>query len=331
MLNTAQKLNPKIFTDSIEKAHTRDGYGEAVTEAGTQNQNIVVLSADLSQSTKSDIFEKKFPTRFIEVGVAEQNMAGIAAGLALNGKIPFMASYACFSPGRNWEQIRVAICISKANVKIISSHGGFSASPDGATHQALEDIALLRVLPNMTVLVPADYTETKKAVEASAKFVGPVYIRLAREVTASFTTPETPFEIGKAQVLMEGSDVTLIACGPILYEALKAAHELESQNNIKCEVVNCSTIKPLDEETILASIKKTKKAVVVEEHQVAGGLGGAICELASEKYPIPVKIMGAKNTFGESGKYAELLDKYEINAKHIMISVINFLKEHKNA
>jgi len=304
---------------------TKDGYGVGLLEAGKANSNIVVLTADLSKSTKSDLFQKEFPDRFIQVGVAEQNMAGIAAGLALSGKIPFMASYATFNPGRNWEQIRVAICYSNANVKIISSHSGFTDGGDGATHQALEDIALLRVLPNMTVVVPCDYYETQKATKAAANYQGPVSIRTGREATPVVTTENTPFEIGKAYVLNEGKDVTIIACGPPVYEAIKAAKHLRTKG-IDCEVINCPTIKPLDEETLLKSCKKTGKVITVEEHQVTGGLGSAISELLSEKMPTPLLRIGVKNAFGESGAYEELLDKYKLNAKNISIEVEKLLK-----
>lgn len=296
---------------------TRDGFGEGLVEAGDQYPNVVVLTADLSASTKSDGFREKYPNRFIDVGVAEQNMAGIAAGLALSGKVPFITSYAVFSPGRNWDQIRVSICLTNANVKIAGHHAGFSSGPDGATHQALEDIALTRVLPNMVVLSPCDYFEAKKTVMASAKHKGPIYIRLSKEPTSLLTKEDDTYTIGKSYILSEGKDITLISSGPILSEVLKAQKELKSENDISCEVINCATIKPLDEEVILRSVKKTQKVVVIEEHQVAGGLGSAVCELLSQKMSVKVKLMGMQDSFSESGKYLELLQKYGLDKKHI--------------
>lgn len=316
-------LNPKVYDEDMEKKTTRDGYAEALVEAGRKNSNIVVLTADLSRSVKVNKFEKEFPNRFYDVGVAEQNMAGIAAGLALSGKIPFMSSYAVFSPGRNWEQLRLTAGYSHANIKIVSTHAGFSTGADGATHQALEDIALMRVIPNITVVSPCDYYETKKAILEVAEFNGPVYVRLTRENTPIITTEKTPFEIGKAQILRPGKDITIIGTGPILYEALMAAKQLQDQDNISCEIINCSTIKPLDETTIIESAKKTQKVICVEEHQIAGGLGSAIAELLSEKSPTKIIRMGAKNTFGESGTYAELLAKYKLDKK----AIINCVKE----
>lgn len=318
MSNTAY-LNPKF--ESLDKKATRDGYGDGVADLGEKNKDIVVLCADVTESTRSDKFKKAFPERFFGVGVAEQNMAGIAAGLALSGKIPFMASYGVFNPGRNWDFIRVSICYSNANVKIIGSHQGFSVGPDGATHQALEDVALIRVLPNMVVVNPTDYNEAYKAVEEAAKHKGPVYIRLAREKTHILTTKEAPFKIGKAYVAKKGTDVTILTNGPITYETLKAANHLATQNNIKCEVVSCPTIKPLDEETILESVKKTRNVITVEEHQIAGGFGGAICELLAEKLPVPVTRIGVNNSFGESGTYEKLLTKYGLDSENIVHTV----------
>jgi transketolase len=301
----------------VKKTATRDGFGDALLEAGQSNENIVALTADLSESTRTHLFAKAFPKRFFEVGIAEQNMAGIAAGLALSGKIPFMSSFAVFSPGRNWDQIRLSICYSQANVKIIGSHGGFSNGGDGANAQALEDIALMRVLPNMVVLHPADYIETKKAVFAAIKHVGPVYIRLMREPTPVFTDAGSSFEIGKSTVLAEGTDVTIIGTGPVVYDALMVAQELKKEKGISCEVINCASIKPLDKKTILESAKKTGKVITVEEHQVYGGLGGAVCELLAQEFPVPVKIIGVSDTFGESGDYVRLKDKYGISTDHI--------------
>jgi transketolase len=324
-MNEKIHLSKDIFTSKLEMTATRDGYGDGVVEAGKENEDVIVLAADLTDSTRSNKFEEAFNERFIEVGVAEQNMAGIAAGLALSGKIPFIASYATFNPGRNWEQIRVSVCYSNANVKVVGAHAGLSVGPDGATHQALEDIAITRVLPNMTVLCPADYQEAKKATIAAAKHKGPIYLRTAREATAAFTTEKTPFEIGKAQILMEGKDLTIISAGPILYEAMKAAQELKLKRDITCDVINLSTIKPLDEKTILESVSKTRKVVTVEEHQINGGIGGAISELLSQKLPVPMKIIGVEDTFGESGKYNELWEKYGIDSQNIMNEIRDFI------
>ncbi len=298
----------------------RDAFGEALLELGGEHPEIVALTADLAESTRVQEFENKFPDRFFQVAVAEQNMAGIAVGLASSGKIPFISSYAAFSPYGNWAQIRTSICYSNENVKIVGTHSGFSASKDGATHQAMEDIALTRVLPHLVVLAPADAIETKKIVKAAAEYKGPVYIRLTRDATPTLTNENTNFVIGKATLLREGSDITLIGCGPILAEVLKAA------DGFSCDVINCSTIKPLDKDTILKSAGKTKKVITVEEHQIAGGWGSAVCELLSENMPVPVTRMGMKDSFGESGKYEELLEKYELNAKHIRKVITEMLK-----
>lgn len=326
MLSTAQNLNPNIFAKTVDKLSNRAGFGESVLTAGNQNPNIVVLTADLTESTKVDGFKAKFPERFIQIGVAEQNMAGIAAGLALAGKIPFMTSYGVFSPGRNWDQIRISICYSNANVKIIGSHGGIAAGPDGATHQALEDIAITRVLPNMTVLVPADYLEAKKATLAAANHLGPVYIRLTREETPQITTEQTPFEIGKAEVWIEGKDAVIIACGPIIYEALLAAKTLKDQHNLFCGVINCATIKPLDKETILQATKDVPLVVTLEDHQIIGGLGSTVAELLSENQPTKLIRMGIYDTFGESGTPQELREKYGLTSNIIAQKISGMLQ-----
>jgi transketolase len=321
------KLSRNLFLPAIDKNDTRSGYGEGVVIAGDTNEDIVVLTADLTDSTKSRNFANKYPQRFFEVGVAEQNLAGIAAGLGLSGKIPFMASYAVFSPGRNWDQIRVSICFSNSNVKIVSSHAGFGTGPDGPTHIALEDIAMLRALPNITIVSPADFYEAKKAVVIAAQTPGPFYIRLTRAETPVFTTEETPFEIGKAQQLTEGKDITIIATGNTVYDSLLVAKKLKDTQNISCEVINCSTIKPLDKKTILDSASKTKKVVTVEEHQIYGGLGGAIAELLATELPTHMKILGVQDTFTESGGYEELKYKYGINIDRIEKAVLDFTKE----
>lgn len=311
--------------DKLEQRPTRDGYGEGVVEAGEKDENVVVLCADLTESTRSHWFKEKFPERFIQAGIQEQSMMGVAAGMAFAGKVPFVSSYAVFSPGRNWDQLRVSVCYSEANVKILGAHAGISVGPDGATHQALEDIAITRVLPNLTVIVPCDYEETKKATLAAAEFKGPVYIRFAREKTPIFTTPKTPFEIGKAQVFREGADVSIIASGPLVHEALLAAHQLE-KDGVSVEVVNLATIKPLDEKTLVESMKKTKAVVTVEEHQVNGGVGGAVAELSTRKCPVPIEFVGMNDQFGVSGEPRELLKEFNMLSPDIVKAVNIVLK-----
>jgi len=302
---------------------TRDGFGEALLGLGEKNPDVVVLSADLSESTRAKKFAEKFPERFVECGVAEQNMMGIAAGLALSGKIPFATSFGVFSPGRNWEQLRASVCYSQANVKTASTHAGLLTGADGATHQALEDIALTRVLPNLVVLSPADFYQAKNAVFAAAEYKGPVYIRLTRGKTAVFTKENEKFKIGKADVLRKGRDLTLIATGPVVYEALMAAEKLKDKARI--EVINLSTIKPLDKMTILASAEKTGKVVTIEDHQVFGGMGSAVSEFLSEELPVPVIRFGVPDVFGESGKGRELWEKYGLNTEGIVRRIMEIL------
>jgi transketolase len=306
-----------------KKIPTRNGYGDALVELGKKNKNIMVLCADLVESTRVDQFQKKFPKRFVEIGVAEQNLVTVASGLAAMGKIPFASSYAMFCPGRCWEQIRTTICYNNQNVKIIGAHAGVSVGPDGATHQALEDIAIMRTLPNMIVVVPADYEQTKKATIALAKYKGPCYMRFAREKTPQFTTKKTPFQIGKAQVLKNGGDVCIIAAGPVVYECLVAAENLQKKG-ISATVINSHTIKPLDEKTILTAVKKCKCVITVEEAQIIGGLGGAVAELLSEKCPIKLKRIGVKDHFGESGSPEELLKKFGFDANSIYKEILKF-------
>ena len=310
-------LSPKLFRKTITLAPTRDGYGQGLVEVGKQNPNVVVLCCDLTESTRSNLFAEKFPDRFIEVGVAEQNMAGIAAGLALHGKVPFMSSYAVFSPGRNWDQCRVSICYNSANVKIAGAHAGISVGPDGATHQALEDLAITRVLPGMTVVVPCDAIEAQKATVAAAKMRGPVYLRFAREKTPVFTTAKTPFRIGRVALLTAGVDVSIIACGSLVYQSLLAAKELAKQK-MSAQVINCHTLKPLDGNNLLRFVKATGAIVTVEEHQIHGGLRGAIAEYFSAVYPVPIRSVGMPDRFGESGEPEELLEKYGITVERIV-------------
>jgi len=315
----------KDFLTSPELRPTRDGFGTGLVKLGHMDENVVVICADLTDSTRSAAFAKEFPERFIEVGVAEQNMMGIAAGMALSGKVPFISSYAVFNPGRNWDQLRVSVAYSKANVKIAGAHAGISVGPDGATHQALEDMAIVRVLPNMTVIAPCDWVECEKATIAVGKMYGPAYVRFGRENVATVTTDRTPFEIGKAEVYREGKDVTVIACGVMVFEALKAAEEI-SKDGIELEVINCHTIKPLDVKTIVESAKKTGKVVTVEEHQINGALGSAVAEALSENCPVPMARVGVLDTFGESGKPDELMDAYLLRSKDIIRKVKSLIK-----
>ena len=310
----------------IEKKATREGFGEAMIELGKKNKHVIAISGDLEESLEMDDFERLYPGQFVQVGVAEQNMMGVAAGLALSGKIPFTISYAVFSPGRNWDQLRVSVCYTNANVKIVGGHTGVSVGPDGATHQALEDIAITRVLPNLMVVVPADYEQTKKATLAMASHVGPVYLRLTRPKTACFTSAATPFELGKAQVMRSGSEVSVFVCGPLVYEALLAAEELKNQ--IDVEVVNVHTIKPLDAEAIVRSAKKTGRVITLEEHQISGGLGGAVAEVLGEKWPTEMTRMGMKDSFGESGEPFELLAKYGMDKNALIKEIIKIKKEN---
>ncbi len=325
MLNHALHLNPYIFDPHVEKIPTRNGYGDALLELGETNSNVVVLTGDLAESTRVLAFWKKYPERFVECGVAEQNMMGVAAGLAFAGKIPFVSSYAVFVPGRNWDQLRVSVCYGGANVKVAGAHAGISVGPDGATHQALEDIAITRVLPNLTVVVPCDAEETRKATHAVAARIGPCYFRFAREKTPVITTKKTPFEIGKSYVAHEGKNVTIAACGPLLYEALLAARTLKS-SGIHAEVLNCHTLKPFDDATLVKSVKKTGCCVTVEEHQIIGGLAGAVAECLGRNCPAPIEMIGMQNTFGESGEPDELLVKYGMKAKDIVKAVKKVLK-----
>jgi transketolase len=318
-LNKGMKLN--FFREQVP---TRNGYGDALVELG-RSKKIMVLCADLTGSTRVDKFAKKYPKQFVEIGVAEQNLVTVAAGLAAVGKVPFVSSYAAFCPGRCWEQIRTTICYNNVNVKVIGAHAGISVGPDGATHQALEDIATMRALPNMIVVVPADYEQTKKATKAIAKFNGPAYMRFAREKTMQMTTAKTNFEIGKAQVWKEGKDICLIGAGPVVYECLLAAKKLE-EKGFSAMVINCHTIKPLDGKTILAAAKKCKKIITVEEAQITGGLGGAVSEFLSENYPVIVKKIGVKDRYGESGTPKELLKKFGFSAEHVYKESLKLLR-----
>ena len=325
MINEKMHLVEDLYRENIKQVPTRDGYGHGIVELGEKDKNVVVLCADLTDSTRSNLFKDRFPDRFIEIGVAEQNLVTVAAGLAAVGKIPFVASYATFCPGRCWEQIRTTICYNDQNVKIVGAHAGISVGPDGATHQALEDIALMRVLPNMVVVVPCDANEAKKATIAVGKIKKPAYVRFARDKTPVFTTEKTPFELGKAEIYKDGKDVTIIACGILVYQALLAAKELEKER-IEATVMNCHTVKPLDGKTIINAVRKTGAVVTVEEHQIIGGLGGAVSEYLSENYPVPLKRVGIQDRFGESGTPNELLKKFGLTYIDIIESVKSVLR-----
>lgn len=322
-------LAPTLLSASEILKATRDGYGTGLVELGEKNDQVVVLTGDLKESTRTLWFEEKFPARFIEMGVAEQNMAAVAAGLSFEGYIPFVATYAVFCPGRNWDQVRISICIQGANVKLAGAHAGISVGPDGKTHQALEDIALTRVLPGMTVLAPCDAEETRKAVHAAAALSGPVYLRFARHKTPVFTTERTPFSIGKALQLTEGEDVTVAACGPLVHSAMDAAKRLK-EKGIEVRVLNIASIKPLDEATIIDAARTTGAFVTVEEHQVAGGMGSAIAELLARSAPTPIEFVGMQNTFGESGEPEELLHAYKIDVDAIVAAILRVQKRKRN-
>ena len=307
------------ITGKLELEPIRKGFGRGLLEAGKRWDNVAAACADLTDSTQMSLFAKEFPERFIEIGVAEQNLVTVGSGLAAMGKVPFVSSYAAFSPGRNWEQIRTTICLNDRPVKVVGSHAGVSVGPDGATHQMLEDIALMRVLPNMVVIAPCDSVEAEKATLAMATDTRPNYLRLAREATPVITTAKTPFEIGPAYVLEKGADVTLIATGTMTYQALVAAEKLY-KDGIEAEVVHVPTIKPLDAETILKSVRKTGAVVTAEEGQIIGGLGGAIAELLAEEHPAPLKRIGMQDRFGESGAPDQLLEHFGLDAKHIRLA-----------
>lgn len=324
MIKKEAKLNTKIFDKDCEQVPIRQGFGEGLLIAGEKDKRVVALCADLTESTKMLLFKEKFPERFIEIGVAEQNLASVASGMAAMGKIPVISSYAMFSPGRNWEQIRTTICYNDRKVIIAGSHAGISVGPDGGTHQAVEDIAITRVIPNMTVISPCDAIEAKKAMIAIAKsdIKTPVYLRLAREKTAIITTEDTPFEIGEAEIFYESKKpvVAIIATGALVHKALKAASELEA-DGIGILVINLHTIKPLHEELIIEAAKKAGAVVTVEEHQVAGGMGSAVAECLAQVCPVPIEFVGVRDLFGQSGTPDELIEHYEMGVSHIKSAV----------
>jgi len=318
MLNKQAKLSDNILTDAIEMKPTRDGFGLGSIEAGKKDERVVVLSADLAESVRAEWFQKEFPDRYIEVGVAEQNLATVAAGLANYGKIPFFTSYAAFSPGRNWEQIRTTIALNDVPAKVCGMHAGVQTGPDGATHQMLEDIAIMRAMPNMIVVVPADSEEGRKATFEAAFNGKPTYLRFGREKMPVMTTDDTPFQIGKAYYLWkaEKPDVGIIGCGPLLYEALRAAKALEDEGT-SVSVLNSHTVKPLDEETVLELAKTAGALVTVEEHQVIGGLGSAVAEFLAKKHPTPIEFIGMQDEFGQTGTAAQLIKHYKLDSAAI--------------
>ncbi|RYY52960.1 MAG: transketolase family protein [Chitinophagaceae bacterium] len=307
---------------------TRSGFGDGIVEAARKNSNVVALTADLAGSMKLNQFIKEFPERFIQVGIAEANMIGIGAGMTIGGKIPFTTTFANFSTGRVYDQIRQSVAYSNKNVKICASHAGLTLGEDGATHQILEDIGLMKMLPGMTVIVPCDYAQTKAATEAIAEYEGPVYLRFGRPVWPIFTK-ESDFKIGKAQVFSEGTDVTIFACGHLVWTAIQAGIELEAKG-LSVEVINIHTIKPLDEEAVLKSIKKTKAVVTAEEHNVIGGLGDAIAQVAARHFPVPIEYVGTKDTFGESGTPKDLLKKYGLDTPDIVAAAEKVISRKNN-
>ena len=309
------------------KKDTRSGFGDGLLEAATANENIVALTADLAGSLKLGGFIKAFPERFIQCGIAEANMIGIAAGLTIGGKIPYTTTFANFSTGRVYDQIRQSVAYSNKNVKICASHAGLTLGEDGATHQILEDIGLMKMLPGMTVIVPCDYNQTKAATKAIADYDGPVYLRFGRPVWPIFTKEED-FKIGKAQVLNEGKDISIFACGHLVWKAVEAAKILEAKG-ISVDLINIHTIKPLDTEAIIASIKKTGCAVTSEEHNILGGLGDSIAQTAAKNHPIPIEYIGTNDTFGESGKPEDLLVKYGLDTDNIVAAANKVLARKK--
>jgi transketolase len=316
-----------VLQKNLQKEPIRKGFGRGLLEAGKQNQNVVAACADLTESTQMHLFKNEFPERFIEVGIAEQNLVTVGSGLAAMGKIPFVSSYASFSPGRNWEQIRTTICLNDQPVKIVGSHAGISVGPDGATHQMLEDIALMRVLPRMVVIAPGDSIEAEKATLALSLDRRPAYLRLAREATPIITTDRTPFEIGRAYTYSEGSDISVISTGTMTYHAMVASEQLFKEG-IDLEVIHVPTIKPLDAVTILKSVEKTGLVITAEEAQITGGLGGAVSELLAEELPVPIRRIGVRDRFGESGSPDELMKHFGLTAKHIAMKAHELLQKH---
>jgi transketolase len=305
----------------LKSVPTRNGFGEGLIEAGNRNKNVLAICADLAESTRMEGFKKAHPAQYLEIGVAEQMLVAMAGGLAAVGKVPWIASYAMFNPGRSWEQVRTIMALNETNVKIAGAHAGVSVGPDGATHQAIEDIAIMRVIPHMTVVVPCDSVQTKKATLALSERFGPVYLRFAREKSPIVTTEATPFEVGKAQTFRDGDDVAIVACGILAYNALVAADELAREDGIEARVINNHTIKPMDEETIVAAARACGAVVTVEEHQVHGGMGSAVAETLAAQAPTPIEFVGVQDQFGQSGDPAELIEYYGMGTAAIKDAV----------
>lgn len=329
-LKKEAKLIDDVLAKDITMTPTRNGYGEGVVLAADRDENVVVMCADLTSSTRNDAFKEKYPGRFIQMGVHEQLLASSAAGLALAGKVPFITSYAMFCPGRSWEMVRTNICLNEVNVNIIGSHAGVSVGPDGATHQAIEDIAIMRCIPRMTIIAPCDVIEARKATVALLDIKGPTYTRYAREKTPVFTTEATPFEIGRAEIYRSGTDVAFIACGPLVHKALVAAEELEKEG-LDVMVVNSHTIKPLDKKTITAAAEKCGAIVTIEEHQVKGGLGGAVAEHLALTHPVPMEFIGVQDKFGETGDPMELIEHFGMGVSHIKAAAKKVLKRKQKS
>jgi transketolase len=305
---------------AVKQVPTRNGFGTGLIEAGERDENVIAICADLSESVRMEAFKKRFPERYVAIGVAEQLLVAMAAGLASMGKIPFIASYAMFNPGRSWEQVRTTMALNETNVKIAGAHAGVSVGPDGATHQAIEDIAIMRVIPKMIVVVPCDANQTHKATLAVAAKFGPTYLRFGRAESAVITTEATPFELGKAQTFRDGGDVAIVACGILVYTALIAAEEL-AKDGIQCRVVNNHTIKPMDQPAIVAAAADCGAVVTVEEHQVQGGMGSRVAEILAEQHPVPVEFIGVHDRFGQSGSPQELIEEYGMGSSAIVAAV----------
>jgi transketolase len=309
------------YRKGVAQVPTRNGFGEGLVESGTRNPNVIGICADLSESTRFEAFKKAHPAQYVEIGVAEQMLVAMAGGLASVGKIPWIASYAMFNPGRSWEQVRTIMALNDTNVKIAGAHAGVSVGPDGATHQAIEDIAIMRVIPHMTVVVPCDSVQTKKATLALSERWGPTYLRLGREKSPVITTEETPFTVGEAQIFREGGDVAIVACGILVYNSLMAADKLSREDGIECRIVNNHTIKPMDEAAIVAAARDCGAIVTVEEHQKHAGMGSRVAEIVAQKYPVPIEFIGVDDRFGQSGDPLELIEYYGMGIDAIVAAV----------
>ena len=317
MDGAARAMHLVDYRGELKQVPTRNGFGEGLIEAGTRNRDVLGICADLSESTRFEGFRKAHPEQYVEIGVSEQMLVAMAGGLAAVGKVPWIASYAMFNPGRSWEQVRTIMALNETNVKIAGAHAGVSVGPDGATHQAIEDIAIMRVIPHMTVVVPCDAEQTKKAAVALSEMWGPVYLRFGREKSAVITTGETPFQVGKAQTFREGDDVAIVACGILVYNALVAADRLAREDGIECRVVNNHTVKPMDEAAIVDAARTCGAVVTVEEHQKHAGMGSRVAEILAQRYPVPIEFVGVEDTFGQSGDPAELIEYYGMGADAI--------------